>query len=220
MKRVLLVGCGHMGGALLKGWLQADLGLQFEVVTPKKESLDRVSRDLTWHKDVGGVPEGTWDVIVFAVVPGLLPEILPQYRRLIGPEGLVVSIAAGQKVSLFRRLLGQETHVVRAMPNLGVAVEEGITGLYTDAELPEEFRDLVADMFESVGLITWLKEEGQFNALTAFTGCAPGYLFQLINDLTSVAVDMGLDPSFASSAARQVLIGAGAYMKSTTTPTV
>jgi len=114
-----LVGCGAMGSALLKGWLTLpDSESRFKkiwVIAPHKEKVKPFLKDsrVEWVDSPDSLSH-TPDVIVFAVKPYHLEEILPHYRRF---KSLILSVAAGKSLSFYEKILSSEQVIVRAMPN-------------------------------------------------------------------------------------------------------
>ena len=114
---VLLVGCGKMGGALLKGWIaQGHSGIT--VVEPDAAQRKRVESEhgVTAYADASEVPEGYEPAaVVLAVKPQAMEKIAPAHGGYTG--AVYLSIAAGTTIGTLRRHLG-DVAVVRAMPNL------------------------------------------------------------------------------------------------------
>src|SRR5262249_55083 len=125
---LLLVGCGKMGGALLKGWLERGAARHVVVVEPGP-GADGFAGDrlVERHKAPEQVPAAfTPDVVIFAVKPQGMAGAVRPYKRYVG-RALFLSIAAGKTLAYFARQLDDEAAVVRAMPNTPAAVGRGIT---------------------------------------------------------------------------------------------
>ena len=139
--RLLLVGCGKMGGALLRGWLDRGVPPQHvTVVEPNAAPLEDLrARGVSVLPDAAGLPADLKPaVILLAVKPQMMDDALPPYRRLVNPGTVFLSIAAGKTVAYLHRHLGDKAIVVRAMPNTPAAVGRGITVAvsYTHLTLP------------------------------------------------------------------------------------
>ena len=125
---LLLIGCGKMGGALLKGWLKRGTARHVVVVEPGT-GADAFAGDrlVERHKHPQEIPlEFAPDVVVFAVKPQVMDGAVSPYKRFVG-RSLFLSIAAGKTLRYFARLLDDDAAVVRAMPNTPAAVGRGIT---------------------------------------------------------------------------------------------
>ncbi len=201
--RILLVGAGKMGGALLRRW--HDLGVAQDILV-----ID-TARNLTSPADLpaGFAP----DVIVFAVKPQTLPDILPDYRRFTDAGALSISIAAGRTTAFFARHLGDGAAVIRTMPNTPAAIGEGITGAYAPPHVSAEQRALAQHLLSPVGAVVWVDDEDQLDAVTAVSGSGPAYVFLLIEAMAIAGEKLGLAPDIAMTLARQTVIGAAALAK-------
>lgn len=206
MTKVLLVGAGSMGGSLWRGWINKGF-TDIIVISPHAEGAIK-SPDL--------LPSGFQpDIIVFAVKPQIMGELLPLYSRFINNQMMVVSIAAGTCLAAIRRGIGEEARVVRAMPNLAVTVGAGMTGLYTDSLLTNLEKQLVSDLFSSVGVTTWVESEDQINAVTAVSGSGPAYFYRFVEGLTKASQGIGLSEQISLQLAMQTFVGAADLLRST-----
>jgi pyrroline-5-carboxylate reductase len=206
MKRTkcLLVGCGVMGGALKQGWEAAKAPFEVVVIEPS---------NLAYLPDLKSLPkEYIPDLVIFAVKPQMIPNILPSYKHFSAEGCLFLSIAAGINLDYYHKVLGEEAHVVRAMPNLPVTVGQGMAVLVTRSSLSEEQRLLVSSVFEVSGKAMWLEKESLIDVVTAISGSGPAYFFRLIECLAAAGVANGLPPEVAMSLARQTAVGAGAML--------
>lgn len=210
MKRAkfLLVGCGMMGGALKQGWERTKAPFEVVVIEPTNPE---------YLSDVTSLP-GAYipDVIVFAVKPQTLPKILPSYKHFSAKGCLFLSIAAGINLDYYHKILGEEAHVIRAMPNLPVTVGQGMAVLVTRRPLSEKQRRLGEAIFEVSGKVTWLDKESLMDVVTAVSGSGPAYFFRMVECLAAAGIASGLPPEVAMFLARQTVIGAGAMLEQST----
>jgi pyrroline-5-carboxylate reductase len=198
---IWLIGCGNMGGALLRRWLAEGLG----PVTV----IDPAARDVPDGVTVLQRPpaEGKPDIVVLAVKPQAWAQaVLPLAGRL-GPMTLVISVMAGVRTDDLARLF-PGAGVVRAMPNTPAAVGQGATALFTrDGDIVQGAAEA---LFQPVGQTIWLTDETQFDAVTAVSGSGPAYVFHFIEALAAAGAAAGLDPVLAMRLSRQTVIGAAA----------
>lgn len=209
---LVLVGCGKMGGALLSGWLDQGLAAdQVTVVEPSQDflgpygargvrlaaSADDLARDLS--------P----DLVLFAVKPQMMDQVLPPYGRFARPGCAFLSIAAGKTIGYFEAGLGPEAAVVRAMPNTPAAVGRGMTVLTANARVSDAQRDLCGALLAAVGETAWVDDEGLLDAVTAVSGGGPAYVFLLIECLAEAGAAAGLPADLAMRLARVTVAGAG-----------
>jgi len=123
-QNILLVGCGKMGGALLSGWLGRNVSPEaVTVVEPFDEGALNQQYGVTVVKNVSGLDNKfSPDVVVFAVKPQVMATIVPNYAKYVRAETVFLSIAAGQPISIFEKILGGHAAIVRSMPNTPAAV--------------------------------------------------------------------------------------------------
>src|SRR5215469_9741940 len=128
--RLLLVGCGKMGGAMLRGWLARGLvpGNSL-VIEPNPAGLeDLIGKGIRVEAGTEAIPSGFQpDVVVLAVKPQMMEGAIGGYARFARPETLFLSIAAGKTIAYFQNHLGTAAAIVRAMPNTPAAVGRGIS---------------------------------------------------------------------------------------------
>jgi len=208
-----LVGCGAMGSALLKGWLsQPDSKERFKsfwVIAPHRENVDPFLEDsrVQWFSSPEQLPQSP-DVIVFAIKPFLLENILPLYKSF---HSLVISVASGKSLSFYERALSPSHPIVRAMPNTPVSIHKGVIGLLANTQVSPEQKSIVNACFQDLGLIAWVKSDEDMDKITAISGSGPAYVFCLIESLAQAAESLGFDKKMALSLALYTFWGASTY---------
>lgn len=196
---VWLVGCGNMGGAMLRRWVAA--GLAPERVTVITRSAADVPAGV---RNVHTVPAGeTPATLVLAVKPQQLDRVAPSLAGL-APAVLVSILAGVEEAALAARIPAGA--IVRAMPNLPVAIGRGVTALFS-ASADRATRDAVAAMMAPLGLVEWIAEEDQFGAVTALAGCGPGFVFRFADALAAAGAALGLPREQARRLALATLEG-------------
>ncbi len=210
--RLLLVGCGKMGGALLAGWIDRGIdAASIKVIEPNQVSASTI-RDQYGIEVFGGpdeLPKGfSPAVTVFAVKPQDLDKVAPAYRGGAGADTVFLTIAAGRTLGSLAQGLGEDAAVVRAMPNLPAAVRRGITVLVANRYVTIEQRSRCQDLLDAVGEVAWVDDEGLLDAVTALSGSGPAYVFLMIECLAQAGVAAGLSAELAMELARATVIGA------------
>lgn len=208
-----LVGCGAMGSALLKGWLtlpdSKNCFKNLWVIAPHREKVAPFLSDerVQWFRSPDQLPK-TPDLMVFAVKPSRLGEVLPAYKPF---KTLMVSVAAGKPISFYETYLSQKATLVRAMPNLPVSVHKGVIGFFSDASLNAEKRICLEIAFKKLGLNLWVNSEDEIDKMTALTGSGPAYVFYLIEGFIEAAKVLGFSENAALQMALQTFLGASTY---------
>jgi pyrroline-5-carboxylate reductase len=203
-----MIGCGNMGGALLRRWLETGLdGTKVTVVDPAPAQIEGVS----W---VSTLPDGTPDLLVLGVKPQLLGAVAPGIGAHVGNTTIILSMLAGVECATLRSLFPGAHAIVRAMPNLPVAIGKGVTGLFS----PEsKARAPIDALMAGTGLTEWLEDEAQFHPLTALSGSGPAFVYRFIASLAEAGAELGLPSDQALRLARAMTEGAAIVAASTDT---
>ncbi len=210
---ILLVGCGKMGHALLRGWLARGIAAD-RIVAIEPGDAAREAAALAGVRAVGDLDELEADVgprmIVFAVEPQAMDAVVPPYARFARPGTCFLSIAAGKPLRYFAAGLGEDAAVIRAMPNTPAAIGRGISVLCASGATTDDDRMLAEKLLAAAGSIAWIDDEGLMDAVTAVSGSGPAYVFYLIECLAEAGVTAGLPVDLAARLARETVEGAAA----------
>ncbi|SFR41172.1 pyrroline-5-carboxylate reductase [Litoreibacter janthinus] len=203
---LVLLGCGKMGSALLEGWLKGGIDASAVYV------LDPNPSD--WVKAQGvhindNLPENP-AIALLAVKPQMMGDALPRMAALGNGTTLFLSIAAGTSIAHFEQALGDETPIVRSMPNTPAAVGKGITAIVGNSRATAQHLDMAEGLLRAVGQVVRLEDEGQIDAVTGVSGSGPAYVFHLIETMAAAGVAQGLPPEMAMQLAKATVAGAGA----------
>jgi pyrroline-5-carboxylate reductase len=204
------VGCGNMGGAILDGWRIG--GLDLNAVTVIRPSGARVegARVVRGYGDAGPPPA----LVVLAFKPQKLDEVAAELRRFLGAKTVVVSLLAGVEAASLRQRFPGVAAIVRAMPNLPVAIRRGVTGLYS-SDADQQTRDQLNNLFSALGFAMWMADESKLAAVGSVAGAGPAYVARFIAALTKAGQKRGLTEEIASVIARETVLGT-AWMAATT----
>lgn len=197
--KILIVGCGAMGGALLKGW---EKYYDLSVIDPTKSAFKKLN-DLD--------SDYTPNIIVLAVKPQLLATLLPDYSKF--KSSLFISVAAGVRINFYEKIMGLDVKIIRVMPNLAVQVSEGTSAYVANKNCTSVDIQNVTELFNRVGMVQPLADENMFDVITALSGSGPAYVFYLSECMAEAAINLGLDRDLAYKFARQTIIGAGFTLK-------
>ncbi|HYG84966.1 MAG TPA: pyrroline-5-carboxylate reductase [Azospirillum sp.] len=217
--KLLLVGCGKMGGAMLDGWLKAGTVERVVVVEPNGLPEGLANPAVTLAAGPDALPAGfVPDVVVLAVKPQAMDGVLPGYAALVGPQTVFLSIAAGKTIDYFHTHLGGAAAIVRAMPNTPAAVGRGITVAIPNAAVTAAQRDLCEALLRAVGEVAWADAESQMDAVTAVSGSGPAYVFHLVEALAAAGEAAGLPAELAQRLARATVSGSGELLHQSPAP--
>ena len=200
---IWLVGCGNMAGAMLRGWLDAGVpAARFTAIRPSGVEPAPGVRTLTALPD-----EAPPAIAMLGVKPQRLDEVAPGLVPRLGRQTLLVSILAGVEVASLRARFTAPAAIVRAMPNLPVALRKGVTGLYAqglNAPAHAELTGLIA----LLGLAEWVADEDALDALSVLAGSGPAFVYRFIDALGAAGAEIGLPPEQARRLALATAEGA------------
>ena len=203
---LVLLGCGKMGSALLKGWIDSGISLSVvSVLEPKPtqwlENLGaRINPDVSAERP---------DVCVIAVKPQMMPTALDGLKHMGNGNTMILSIAAGTTITHFENTFGPDTPVVRAMPNTPAAIGWGISAFVGNSSTGEWHMQLAEQLLSAVGQTVRLQEESDIDIVTGVSGSGPAYVFHMIECLASSGKEAGLPPDIAMKLAIETVAGAG-----------
>ncbi len=217
---LVLAGAGNMGGALIAGWLAQGLD-------PKRV----VVQDPAPHPAVAAVLAKAGivsvqvvklsappAVLLMAVKPQVMEDIFPPLARLVGPQTVVLSVAAGRTIASFEKHLPQGTAVVRTIPNTPSSVGRGITAAVCNGFVTDKQKALCEALLRGVGEAVWVEREDLIDAATAVSGSGPAYVFLLAECLAEAGRKAGLPADIAATLARWTVAGAGELLHRSNLP--
>jgi pyrroline-5-carboxylate reductase len=210
--RLVLVGAGKMGSAMLAGWLARGLDpRQLTVIEPEPaNSVKALKRHGVALNPGKSAPASA---VVIAVKPQSAPEALASLACFVGKSTLAVSIMAGRPLAFLEQALPQGTAIVRSMPNTPAAIGRGITVACPNAKVTSRQRKLAADLLAAIGKVEWVSDEGLMDAVTAVSGSGPAYVFLLAEVLAQAGVAAGLPQHLATKLARETVAGSGELLR-------
>jgi pyrroline-5-carboxylate reductase len=209
--RLLLVGCGNIGTALLKGWQAAS---EYDILIVNPSEVRGCNAPLV--SDITLVPNTFKpDIVVLAIKPQKFAEVLPACKRFRG--ALFISVAAGRTLAGMEDILGT-VPIVRAMPNIAATIGESCTVAVGNVHANANFQELALKVLTAIGEVLWITDERHMNMVTALSGSGPAYLFYLVEALTRATEAQGLPSDLANQLARQMVLGAALLLKGEETP--
>lgn len=217
--RVGLLGAGHMGSALARSWLRKSLsGLapsQIVFIDPHPGANAQALIKAYQVKCAAALtPEiaAGLDTLVVAVKPDMVRSLLLKVRADLPETTLVVCVAAGVTLRTLNAALPGRP-VVRAMPNTPASIGEGMTVCVANERAAAKvLQNRAARLLRPAGLVEWIEDERQMDAVTAVSGSGPAYVFLFAEALAAAARAQGLPHELAATLAKQTVAGAGAML--------
>lgn len=211
MLKLGLIGCGKMGGALLRGVSQAfdgDDALSVALCDAVPAAANALRETLSVVTTIGSPAQtaADSDVIILAVKPADMPALCQTLAKVKG-DRLYLSIAAGISVADMEGWLGAEARVIRAMPNTPALVAAGAAAFTRGSRATEEDAALAIQILGAVGTVDEVQEK-LLDAVTGLSGSGPAYGYTVIEALADGGVLMGLPRAAALRLAAQTMLGA------------
>jgi len=208
-RRVACIGAGNMaeamcGGLLRGGHVSAGQLMVSDILPGRLSHITETYKIATAEKNA---EVAAWaDVILLAVEPQVLDEVLREIASVVDDSKLVLSVAAGYPLARLQRYLPGTRRIVRAMPNTPSSIREGITALAYAAELADVDVRTAKALFGSIGKVVEVAERA-LDAVTGLSGSGPAYVYVMIEALADGGVKMGLPRATAELLAAQTVAG-------------
>lgn len=210
--KVAIIGVGVMGETLLAGMLRAGLDPADVVASVRRKA--RADKLATTYGVAVADPRAAAagaDVVVLAVKPQDVMDLVADLADVVTPQQVVVSIAAGVATDMIEaRLPG--VPVVRAMPNTPARVEEGMAAISAGEHATPEHLDMVAGLLEPTGQVVIVPERYQ-DAVTAISGSGPAYLYFVVEAMIDAGVLLGLPRGTATDLVVQTMLGSAKLLR-------
>ena len=216
-KRIGFIGAGQMATALGEGFVGAGLVSAADLIAadPSSAARTRFAR-ATGGQAVEDNAEvvSRCDVLFLAVKPQQMVRVAAELKGQLGPDLLVISIAAGIRLSVLAQGFGEKVRLVRVMPNTPCLVRKGACGYCLGGTATPADGQVVPELLSAVGL-AFEVEEKLLDAVTGLSGSGPAFVYVIIEALSDGGVRMGLPRSVASALAAQTVLGAAQMVLST-----
>ncbi|MFC1937559.1 pyrroline-5-carboxylate reductase [Chloroflexota bacterium] len=213
--KIAFIGGGNMGEAILSAVLDRGLG------TPQDISVSDVSDVRRQHlkQKYGVTVTGDnleaaikGDIVLMAIKPQSLDEVLPGLSGQLSPAQLVLSIIAGKRIETLRQGLRHNT-VVRAMPNTPAQIGQGISVWTATAEVTEQQKARAGSILGVMGKEIYVTDEEYIDMATAVSGSGPAYFFLFVEALVAGSVSIGVPHDMAQQLVLQTFLGSGHFLE-------
>ncbi len=209
--RVAVLGAGKMGGILLQAFLKNTL-VDAENITATVGHAERAVAlsaqfGVQVTTDNKAAAKGA-NVVILGVKPWQVPALLAEIKPSIAAGTLLLSIAAGVKISEMEEAAGKGVAVIRAMPNTPAMLTAGMTAFCRGTNVTDAQMKIAQRIFETVGRAV-VVEEKHMDAVTGLSGSGPAFFYIIIEALAEGGVNMGLPRDTATLLAAQTMFGVG-----------
>jgi pyrroline-5-carboxylate reductase len=152
------------------------------------------------------------DIVVLAVKPQNLAEVIPGLKGRIASNQLVLSIIAGAKISTISQGLDHKA-IVRAMPNTPARIGEGMSVWTATPAVSAEQKQSAKAILGAMGKEIYAADEDYLDMATAVSGSGPAYFFLMVEALVEAAIEIGLPGDSAQELVLQTLLGSGRFLQ-------
>ncbi len=211
---IILVGCGNMGGAMLQGWLAGGLLKHAIVVDHAVQELKLQFADqahlLDFYLDASQLPENIEaDLVVLAVKPQQMTEVLSNLAPRIKNNWPVMTIAAGLRISFYHKHLPGHP-IIRVMPNTPAMIGKGASVVISLDQISAKTKSQAEALLKATGDFFWLEDESLMDIAIPINATGAGLFFNFAEQLARSGALNGLTEAQAMRLARQTFIGAAA----------
>ena len=211
MKKVLLVGCGHMGSALLTSWLDSKK-YHITIIDPLKYKILKKKFSNKKIKLINNFSmldkSANYNFVIFATKPIDLNKALVNFSSInLDKKTNIISVVAGKKIEIFEKNFDNVNNFYRVMPNMPALIGESMNCIVSSKKANLVNNKEVGKLFSYSGKTIFLENEDQIDMSTAISGSGPGFVFNLIDAMEKGAIKLGFDSKTAKILVTQTFKG-------------
>lgn len=211
-KCIGFIGVGVMGSSIIKSLLLHSLPTDQICITDKNiEKVEHLAKSLNLRIQSVDEMGKNCDVILLAVKPQELGDVLDGLKKGLKDDCLVISIAAGKKIEFIEKKLSEKNPVIRVMPNTPAQIGKGISAFAPGKKSNEHHLQITHDLFSATGVVIQVAEQ-DLDVVTALSGSGPAYFFYFVESMIKSGVDLGLTQGVATKLAIQTIAGSAAML--------
>lgn len=215
MPTIGFIGGGNMATSLIGGLLNAGFSASdITVAEPDEKQRHRLNEQFNVNTSADNNETLNCEIIILAVKPQLLKTVCIQLgQQLDTSNAFFISIAAGVKSTDINRWLNHEERsvnhaIVRCMPNTPALLQCGASGLFANESVSSTQKQQAEEILQAVGIVIWVDNEDQLNAVTAVSGSGPAYFFLMMEAMQQAGEKLGLTTEIAQQLVLQTALGA------------
>ena len=216
-KNIGFIGSGKMAQAMIGGMLESRMVNKDQIFASAL-----TTRTINWMEERYGIEmfkdnkkvASESDYLFFAVKPYVYPEVIEEVKGHLKKGAIIITIAPGVSIKDITDVFGEQTKVVRSMPNTPSFVGEGMTVISPNELVSDEEQGEVIKIFEAFSQVE-VMEEKQMDAIPAVSGSSPAYVYVMIEAMADGAVKQGIPRRQAYRLASQAVLGAAKMVRDT-----
>ncbi len=207
--KIAIVGCGNMGMAFARSFIQYDLVkkdhlLLIEKSSERCEILKTAKEGIV--VDTINESIGTCDLVILSVKPQDFSVVAEELKNVLNNDQIILSIMAGITIERIQRELNHQL-VVRAMPNTPAMLGMGITGFSASEGINFAKLLKIENLINATGRSVYIEDEKMLDAVTALSGSGPAYFYYVVQQMIEAGKKMGFDEGLALLLVKQTMLG-------------
>ncbi|MGH8597062.1 MAG: pyrroline-5-carboxylate reductase, partial [Gammaproteobacteria bacterium] len=206
---IAFIGAGNMGEALIRGLLAAKTVSPKQLIAtdvrPERREFFEKSFGVSATGDNAGAVAGA-DIVLLAVKPQQMTEVLAGIRASMSADKLVISIAGGVQTARIEKELGNNPRVIRAMPNMPALIGAGAAAICKGKSATDADLTTAETILGAIGIAV-RTEEKHLDAVTALSGSGPAYIFLVTEAMIRAGMEAGLPEDVTKKLAIQTVLG-------------
>ena len=213
--KIAFIGAGNMAKAIIGGLISEGFRPEnLSASSTRLETLQKVADEFGINVSTDNATTASQaDVIVLAVKPQMLKEVILGLASSLDHKPLIISLAAGITTTSICSWLGSDHAIVRCMPNTPSQVRVGASGLFANQHVSEAQKSSANAILNAVGIVQWVGDEALINPVTAVSGSGPAYFFLMMEAMIDAGVELGLSRESARELTLQTALGAAILAK-------
>jgi pyrroline-5-carboxylate reductase len=215
---ICFLGAGSMAEAMIAGVIRQGVCRPEQITAVNRGNRERLSQ---LRQKYGIIVDRTKEravreanVLILAAKPKDMAQALQEIADWVGPDTLVISVAAGLSLSWLEGELPEGTAVIRAMPNTSAAVSLSVTAMAAGRHAGERETALAGHFLSSIGRV-FVVDESQMDAVTGLAGSGPAYFYYMIEAMVEAGIEAGLPLDMSRDMALLTMAGAAEMLKAT-----
>lgn len=205
-----MVGCGHMGSALLAFWYKQKTN-KITIIDPKKYRIlkKKFNKKISVFNSADKIKNyKVFNIIIFCVTPQVSASVLKKFKNFQYKKNvLFISIIAGKKISFFDNYLPKNNQLIRVMPNMPASIGYGLSCLVPNKKTSVINKNKAVNLFSKSGKAMVFKNEKDIDKVTAISGSGPGYFFLFIDLLQQSALKLGFNKKISKDLVLYTALG-------------
>ena len=213
--KIAVIGCGNMGGAIVKGLYESKLCSASElfcadVMSQNLEAIKAIDEGI-YVSNINSDVVKSAEYVILAVKPWLMNEVLDSIFSVLDiKKHTLISIAAGVELSQIREKLGSNFTLFRVLPNTAIALRQSMT-FVSSLNATSEQESSVLTLFSQLGKAIVIPES-QMSAFTSISSCGIAYALRYVRAAVEGSVELGIRPDIAQEVIAQTMVGAASLL--------